>query len=119
VLAVEDSARQAVEAIRHGGGPHFLEMRTYRFRAHSMYDPDRYRDKAEVTAEKGHDPIAGLTDRLRADGHMTDEQLATIEQELTTEIAEAIEFADQAPLEPVEQLTRFVHSERVLTEVTS
>ena len=48
VLAVEQAARRAAEAVRAGGGPHFLELRTYRFRAHSMYDPDRYRDKAEV-----------------------------------------------------------------------
>ena len=49
VLAVEDAAREAAaEAVRAGGGPHFLELRTYRFRAHSMYDPDRYRDKAEI-----------------------------------------------------------------------
>ena len=48
VLAVEEAARRAVDEIRGGGGPCFLELRTYRFRAHSMYDPDRYRDKAEV-----------------------------------------------------------------------
>ena len=48
VLAVEQAARHAAEAVRAGGGPHFLELRTYLFRAHSMYDPDRYRNKAKV-----------------------------------------------------------------------
>ena len=48
VLAVEQAARHAAEAVRAGGGPHFLELRTYRFRAHSMHDPDRYRNKAKV-----------------------------------------------------------------------
>ena len=48
VVAVEEAARRAAEAVRAGGGPHFLELRTYRFRAHSMYDPERYRDKAEI-----------------------------------------------------------------------
>ena len=60
VLAVEEAARRAVESIRGGGGPHFLECRTYRFRAHSMYDPELYRDKAEVDAWKQRDPLVVL-----------------------------------------------------------
>ena len=60
VLAVRDAARRAVDAVRGGGGPHFLELRTYRFRAHSMYDPERYRDKAEVASWKERDPIPAL-----------------------------------------------------------
>ena len=58
------TARQAAEAVRDGGGPHFLELRTYRFRAHSMYDPDRYRDKAEIERWKERDPIPALAARL-------------------------------------------------------
>ncbi len=59
VLAVEDAARRAVEEIRAGAGPHFLELRTYRFRAHSMYDPDRYRDKAEIESWRAARPGRG------------------------------------------------------------
>ncbi|MBG6096982.1 pyruvate dehydrogenase (acetyl-transferring) E1 component subunit alpha [Nocardioides luteus] len=55
VLGVESAARRAVDGIRSGGGPHFLELETYRFRAHSMYDPDRYRDKTEIATWKGRD----------------------------------------------------------------
>ena len=58
VLAVEDAAQTRGDAVRAGGGPHFLECRTYRFRAHSMYDPELYRDKAEVERWKKRDPIA-------------------------------------------------------------
>ncbi|MEZ5091766.1 pyruvate dehydrogenase (acetyl-transferring) E1 component subunit alpha [Nocardioides sp.] len=118
VRAVEDSARQAVEAIRHGGGPHFLEMRTYRFRAHSMYDPDRYRPKAEVAEEKTHDPVTSLADRLRAEDRLSDRQLAAMEKEVAAEIATAVARAEAAPLEPVEELTRFVYSDRTTVEVT-
>ncbi|MCU0294699.1 MAG: pyruvate dehydrogenase (acetyl-transferring) E1 component subunit alpha, partial [Candidatus Nanopelagicales bacterium] len=57
VTAVADSAGRAIEAIRAGGGPHFIEARTYRFRAHSMFDPERYRDKAEVALWRERDPI--------------------------------------------------------------
>ena len=111
VLAVEESAGQAVEAIRGGSGPHFLEARTYRFRAHSMYDPDRYRDKAEVAFEKTHDPIAMLRDRMQADGQLTDEHLADLESEIAAEITAAIEFADESTIEPIDQLTRFVRAD--------
>lgn len=108
VLAVEHSARQAAETIRNGGGPHFLEARTYRFRAHSMYDPDRYRDKAEVREQKDHDPLTMLRNRMTADGESAEEALAGLESEIAAEIAAAVEFAEQAPWEPVEELTRFV-----------
>jgi pyruvate dehydrogenase E1 component alpha subunit len=111
VLTVEDAARRAVEAIRSGGGPQFLELDTYRFRAHSMYDSDRYRDKAEIAAWKGRDPIEALATGLRADGHLTDESMAALEADIAEQIARAVAAAEAAPLEPVEDLTRFVHSE--------
>src|SRR5574341_2113719 len=79
VLAVEAATRRAVDAVRGGGGPYFLELRTYRFRAHSMYDPERYRDKAEVEAWKRHDPIDALAGRLRAAGLLGDDDLARLE----------------------------------------
>jgi pyruvate dehydrogenase E1 component alpha subunit len=110
VLAVEHSARSAVEAIREGGGPHFLELRTYRFRAHSMYDPELYRDKAEVEEWKKRDPIDLLAATMRQSSELTDADLQAISDELTGEIDEAIAAARAAPAEPVEDLTRFVYS---------
>jgi pyruvate dehydrogenase E1 component alpha subunit len=111
VLAVEDAARMAVEAIRGGAGPHFLELHTYRFRAHSMYDPDRYRDKAEVEGWRQRDPIPALIDTMRAESQVTDEDLAALEAEIAALIDRAIEIADSGPLEPESELTRFVYSE--------
>lgn len=108
VIAVEKAARHAAEAVREGGGPHFLELRTYRFRAHSMYDPERYRDKAEIEEWKRHDPIDALVQRER----ISRDDLAVIDKELAAEISEAVEFAEEAPLEPVADLTRFVYSEQ-------
>ena len=66
VLAVEDAARKAVAEVRDGCRPCFLELKTYRFRAHSMYDPDLYRTKEEIERWKQHDPIPALIERLRA-----------------------------------------------------
>jgi pyruvate dehydrogenase E1 component alpha subunit len=111
VLAVEEAARRAVAGIRAGAGPHFLELATYRFRAHSMYDSDRYREKAEIAAWKERDPIDLLTATMRAEGQLDEDALARIEAEVGEEIDRAVASADAAPFEPVEELTRFVHSE--------
>ena len=111
VLAVEKATREAAESVRFGGGPHFLEFRTYRFRAHSMYDPDRYRDKAEIEDWKRRDPITMLNERLVAENLMSDEVRDGIEREITEEIDRAVAFAESGTLEPLETLTRYVYSE--------
>lgn len=113
VLAVERAARRAVDGIRSGGGPHFLELATYRFRAHSMYDPDRYRDKTEIEAWKGRDPIDSLVTVMRGESQLTDQALSAMEAEIATEIDHAVAAAEAGPLEPVDELTRFVHSDEV------
>jgi pyruvate dehydrogenase E1 component alpha subunit len=112
VTAVEHAARRAAEAVRGGGGPHFLELRTYRFRAHSMYDPDRYRDKAEIEQWKARDPISTLTAQLQQDGQLTDHDLEVFDKEIAAEIAQAIDAAEAAGTEPLEDLTEFVYSPR-------
>jgi pyruvate dehydrogenase E1 component alpha subunit len=111
VLAVERAARDAVEAVRHGGGPHFLELRTYRFRAHSMYDPELYRDKAEVEEWKHRDPIVTFAQRMIADGLLDPGVLDELDQTVDRELDAAVEFAEASALEPVEDLTRFVYCE--------
>ena len=110
VLAVEDAATRAVDEIRGGGAPVFLEMRTYRFRAHSMYDPDRYRTKEEVAAWRKHDPVTTFEALMSAEGQLDDDELAALEEEVAGLIDHAIKTAEQAPQEPVEDLTRFVTS---------
>jgi len=110
VLAVEDAAVRAAEAVRGGGGPHFLELRTYRFRAHSMYDPDRYRDKAEIEQWRHRDPIPLLTGQLLGDGSLTQDDVDGMESEVAAEVDDAAAYADAGTLEPVEDLERFVTS---------
>ncbi len=112
VLAVERAMRAAVDATRAGGGPHFLEFQTYRHRAHSMYDPDLYRPKAEVEAWKGRDPIIRFDARLRAAGLLDDTVRGALDAEVEDELAAAIAFAEAAEPEPVATLTRFVYSDR-------
>jgi len=118
VLAVEAAARQAAERIRSGGGPFLLELRTYRFRAHSMADPDRYRTKAEIEHWKERDPIALFITRLRERELLSDADLAQLEGNAAAEVQAAIDFADASPPEPVEALLRDVCTPRETPEPT-
>ena len=110
VLAVEDAARKAMNAVREGG-PLFLELRTYRFRAHSMFDPQLYRDKAEVEAWKERDPIPAFVARAQASGALRAEDRAALEQEAEAEMAQAVAFAEAGRLEPAAELARHVYFE--------
>jgi len=113
VEAVAEAARRAVDQIRGGGGPCFLELRTYRFRAHSMYDPDRYREKSEVEQWRHSDPIPALTGRLQSEGALTDAVIGRWSAEIEAEIKAAVATAEAAGLEPVADLTRYVTSPEV------
>jgi pyruvate dehydrogenase E1 component alpha subunit len=110
VLAVEAAARTAVAAIRSGGGPQFLELATYRFRAHSMFDAELYRDKAEVELWKQRGPIVTFVASLREAGLLADADLARLETIVERELAAAIAFAEAGTLEDVGDLTRDVYS---------
>jgi pyruvate dehydrogenase E1 component alpha subunit len=111
VAAVERAARQAADAVRAGEGPHFLELRTYRFRAHSMFDPELYRSPDEVDEWKRRDPIATYAALLRQQDILTDDRMAMFEREVTDEVEVAAAFAEAAPWEPVQDLIKFVYSE--------
>jgi pyruvate dehydrogenase E1 component alpha subunit len=108
VVAVAEAAAQAIERVRETCAPWFLECKTYRFRAHSMFDPELYRDKAEVEDWRKRCPIAGFAGRL--EGVVTAEELAAIEAEAASEVAAACAFAEASPLEPVEDLLRDVRA---------
>jgi len=110
VLEVADAAHRAVLEVR-GGGPAFLELRTYRFRAHSMYDPERYRSKEEVERWRERDPIDLLVARSLAGETLQQRDVDALEDEVARELEAAVATAEAGTLEPVEELTRFVHSE--------
>jgi pyruvate dehydrogenase E1 component alpha subunit len=111
VLAVEEAARKAVESVRAGGGPHFLELRTYRFRAHSMFDPELYRSRDEVEEWKHRDPVESFKERLMTDRTLDEGAWTAMEEQVATEVEDAVAFAEAGTWEPVEELTRFVYSE--------
>jgi pyruvate dehydrogenase E1 component alpha subunit len=113
-VAMEAAARRVVADIREGGGPAFLECRTYRFRAHSMFDTQAYRKRDEIEAWRTkHDPIQRLR-RWMEDNHRTSpEELGRIDAEIAAELDAAVAFAEAGTLEPVADLERFVLMERV------
>jgi pyruvate dehydrogenase E1 component alpha subunit len=102
VVAMTEIATQAIERVRETGAPWFLECLTYRFRAHSMFDPELYRDKAEVEEWRKRDPIATFTQRMG--GVVTADDVAAIEADAAAEIAKACAFAETSPPEPIEDL---------------
>jgi pyruvate dehydrogenase E1 component alpha subunit len=108
VLAVHEAAKAAAAQVRRTQAPYFLELHTYRFRAHSMFDAELYRDKAEVERWKQHGPIHTFTDRLKAAGMMTEEEFQTIDREAKAEVEAAVRFAEAGSCEPVEELARDV-----------
>jgi pyruvate dehydrogenase E1 component subunit alpha len=112
VIAVEAAARRAVHKVRETGKPYFLECRTYRLRAHSMFDAQLYRDKSEVEAWRQRDPITRFRSWLETNHMIHTDDLTRIEQEVATEIAEAVAFAEAGTWEPVEELTRFTYQDR-------
>ena len=110
VVAVEAATRKAVAAIRSGAGPYLLECRTYRFRAHSMFDPQLYRDKAEVEEWKKRDPIERLASWMRQGGTLHEADLAAIETAVAKEIDRSIEVSESGKWEPLETLTADVYA---------
>ncbi|WP_349617727.1 pyruvate dehydrogenase (acetyl-transferring) E1 component subunit alpha [Azotobacter salinestris] len=110
VVAVYEATRMAVEQMHAGHGPRFLEFRTYRFRAHSMFDPELYRDKAEVEAWKKRGPIHTYSAQLKAQGLLDETGLDALEGEASAEVEAAVAFAEAGSLEPVEDLLRDVYT---------
>lgn len=102
VVAVREAGLKAAEHARSGKGPFILEMKTYRYRGHSMSDPAKYRTRDEVDAiRKNRDPIDHLAERLETDAKVSPETFKTIDAEVKAIVAEAADFARMAP-EPAE-----------------
>jgi pyruvate dehydrogenase E1 component alpha subunit len=110
IMAVAGATRAAVNRIRGGGGPELLECRTYRFRAHSMFDAELYRDKSEVEEWKRRDPIRSFAARLEQESLIDAAAHAAHIADVEAEIDRAVAFAEAGTWEPVEELTRDVYT---------
>ena len=110
VMKVREAVSKALETVRGGNGPYFLEILTYRYQGHSMGDPQRYRQKAEVTQWEKTDPIGVYNHYLTAEKIATKDDLAKVEKEVDKEIQEAVEFAEKSPEPSVDTLFDYVYS---------
>ena len=108
IEACHTAAQQGVDHVRNTGGPFFIEFRTYRFRAHSMFDPELYRDKAEVEQWRERDPIRSYTELCLRDGTLSDDDLRDIENSAAAEIEAAVAFAEAGTWEDAADLERDV-----------
>lgn len=111
VLTVEKAANEAVQKVRKTGKPFFLVCNTYRFRAHSMFDAELYRDKAEVEEWEKRDPITGLQKLLLVQNTISQSDVDELNKKVEDTIKKAVDFAEAGTWEPVEELTNFVYSE--------
>ena len=108
--AVHEVTRAAAGKVRTTGMPWFVEYQTYRFRPHSMFDPELYRDKSEVEAWKTRGPIHTFSARLKAEGKLAEEEFLALDAEAMAEVDRAVAFAEAGTWEPVEDLTKDVVS---------
>jgi len=108
VLTVEAATKRAAEAVGRGEGPQFVEFQTYRFRGHSMADPELYRTKQEVEEWKKSDPIVLFRQTLEEWEMLSDSDVAQLEASVDAEIGEAVAFAEAAEWEPLEDLMKDV-----------
>jgi pyruvate dehydrogenase E1 component alpha subunit len=112
LMAVMQAANEAADSIRQTGQPHFLVCNTYRFRAHSMFDAELYREKKEVEEWKQRDPITGFKELLLQQKLLTDEDYQAMEKQVEQEVEQAVAFAESCNFEPVEELLKYTYSER-------
>jgi pyruvate dehydrogenase E1 component alpha subunit len=110
VAAVHAAAKKACAHARAGSGPIFVEFQTYRFRAHSMFDAELYRDKSEVERWKTRGPIHTFSARLKAQGDLTEAQFLELDRAATAEVERAVAFAEAGTWEPVEDLLKDVYA---------
>ena len=108
IVAVHEAAKKAQQHVRDGKGPFFVEFQTYRYRAHSMFDPDLYRDKKEIEEWKTRGPLHTFTARLKAEKKLTEEQFLALDAEVAKEVEDAVAFAEAGSWEPVEDLLKDV-----------
>lgn len=111
VMEVRSAAERVLELVRSGQGPYFMEITTYRFRGHSMGDPERYRQQEEVKCWEKEDPIGIYRDILLYQQKIAEGELAEIERKVAAEIKEAVEFAESSPEPAPEALFEHIYVE--------
>lgn len=113
ILAVREASLEILEKVRSGEGPYFLEIMTYRYRGHSMGDPERYRQSEEIQKWRENDPIGIYNRYLVEESLASEEELDAVEAEVETVVEKAVEFAESSPEPAPEELFTDIYAEGV------
>jgi len=108
---VHEAVARAVKRAREGGGPTLLEMKTYRYKGHSISDPQKYRTKEEVDEYKERDPITSVLKTIKENGYATDEEIAAIDNRINAVVEESVKFAEESPWPADDELLKDVYTE--------
>jgi pyruvate dehydrogenase E1 component alpha subunit len=108
---VHEAVSRAVKRAREKGGPTLLEIKTYRYKGHSMSDPAKYRSKEEMEEYKLKDPIETTKIKLQENFGVTDEEIDQISERVKNEVAEAVHFADESPYPDDDEIYKDVYAE--------
>ena len=110
-VAVAESVKKAVDRARKGDGPTFLEMKTYRYKGHSMSDAQKYRTKDEVAEYQQIDPITKVLDMIKKNKWATDKEIQAIQDQVKATVKEAVDFAESSPFPSNDSLYQNVYAE--------
>ena len=110
-LVVAESVKEAVDRARKGDGPTFLEMKTYRYKGHSMSDAQKYRTKDEVAEYQKIDPISKVLDMIKKNKWATDKEIQAIQDQVKATVKEAVDFAESSPFPSNDSLYQNVYAE--------
>jgi pyruvate dehydrogenase E1 component alpha subunit len=111
VEAVHDAIEEAVARARRGDGPSFLEMKTYRYKGHSMSDAQTYRTKDEVKEFQRQDPIEKVLETLKANKWIDDKKIEEVENRVKELVEESVRFAEESPYPDADELYKDVYAE--------
>jgi pyruvate dehydrogenase E1 component alpha subunit len=109
--AVHTAIERAVRRAREAGGPTFLEIKTYRYKGHSMSDPAKYRSKEELEEYKEQDPINKVLEVIRTNNWATEEQIEQINEKVMQEVEESVQFAEESPWPDDSELYKDIYVE--------
>jgi pyruvate dehydrogenase E1 component alpha subunit len=109
--AVHEALERTADLARKGNGPYFLELKTYRYRGHSMSDPAKYRSKEELESYKNVDPIEVVKASVIKNKWLSNAEVEAMEEEIENEVDHAVEFADNSPFPDPDELYKDVYME--------
>ena len=109
--AVHEGVERAVKRARESDGPTLLEVKTYRYKGHSMSDPAKYRTKEEMEEYKQKDPVETSLEKLKNDFGVSEEEIEAINERVKAEVEESVKFADESPLPDDDEMYKDIYAE--------